>query len=172
MQKSTISSVDIVKYFRNATQYSAKFLDKEGNPLVNTAVTFNINGVFYTKITDNEGIAKLNINLAPDKYIITAYNPVTGESKGYTVTVLPVLTGSDLNMRYKDGSKYECKLVDDTGNPLKDAEVILNINGVFYHKITDNEGIARLTINLLPGEYIITAMYNYAAISNKIKIKD
>ena len=47
----------------------------------------------------------------------------------------------------------------------------ININGVFYDRITDNAGIARLNINLMPGEYIITSMYkNGAAISNKITI--
>ena len=35
---------------------------------VNAAVKFNINGVFYTKITNSEGIATLNIKLLPAEY--------------------------------------------------------------------------------------------------------
>lgn len=67
--------------FRNATQYYAKFIDTSGNPLANRAVTFNINGVFYTRNTDDSGYAKLNINLRPGTYILTAYNPVNNEKK-------------------------------------------------------------------------------------------
>ena len=37
---------------------------------------------------------------------------------------------------------------------------------------TDDTGIARLNINLMAGEYIITSMYeNGAAISNKVTIR-
>ena len=43
---STILANDVVKFFRNGTQYCAKFLDGCGSPLVNASVTFNINGVF------------------------------------------------------------------------------------------------------------------------------
>lgn len=88
--KPTIIANDIVKIFCNGTQYYATFLDKEGNALNNVDVTFNINGVFYTRTTDNNGVAKLNINLNPNVYILTAYNPVTGESKSNTITVLPI----------------------------------------------------------------------------------
>ncbi len=37
---STIQANDVVKFFRNGTQYYAKFLDGSGNPLVNGNVTF------------------------------------------------------------------------------------------------------------------------------------
>ena len=85
--KSTISSSDIVKIFRNETQYSAKFVDAKGNLLTNANVTFNINGVFYTKTTNDKGIAGLNIRLYPGNYIITAINPVNGEQIGNKVIV-------------------------------------------------------------------------------------
>ena len=170
--KTTIHAEDFTKYYLNGTQYEAYVLDSQGNPLDNVDITFNIHGVFYHKEAHN-GIVKLNINLLPGEYIITAYNDVTGEASSATVTVLPTLIGSDLTMSYKDGSKYECMFVDGQGNPVKGAEVTLNIHGVFYHKITDDEGIARLNINLLPGEYIITAIYDELTMtSNKITVRD
>ena len=115
---------------------------------------------------------KLNINLIPGKYIITAYNDVTGETSSAVVTVLPTLVGNNLTMNFQDGSKYECKFVDGQGNPVKGAELTFNIHGVFYHKITDENGIARLNINLLPGEYIITAIYGTIMTSNTITVRD
>ena len=77
----TISGNDMVKYYRNGTQYYATFLDDDGSPLANTDVTFNINGVFYTRTTNTSGVAKLNINLPPNEYILTAIHPNTGYMK-------------------------------------------------------------------------------------------
>ena len=67
--KPTINGDDLVKYHKNDTQYYVGFTDNKGTPLTNTEITFNINGVFYKKTTNTEGIAKLNINLDPGKYI-------------------------------------------------------------------------------------------------------
>ena len=170
--KTTIHCDDFTKYYLNGTQYEAYVLDSVGNPLDNVNVTFNIHGVFCTRTAHN-GTVKLNINLLPGGYIITAYNDVTGEASSATVTVLPTLIGSDLNMTFQDGSKYECKLVDGQGNPVKGAEVTFNIHGVFYHKITDEKGIARLNINLLSGEYLITGIYDELTMtSNTITVRD
>ena len=116
-------------------------------------------------------MAKLNINLAPGEYILTAINPVNGEMVSSLVKVLPILEGKDLVMFYLDGNKYECKLVDGSGNPVSGANILFNIHGVFYNKLTDSQGIARLNINLLVGSYIITAYYNDTATSNTIEVK-
>ena len=39
---STIFGKDIVKYYRNDTQYYATFVDSQGNLLINSLVTYNI----------------------------------------------------------------------------------------------------------------------------------
>uniref|UniRef100_UPI0037DDC78C beta strand repeat-containing protein n=1 Tax=Methanobrevibacter smithii TaxID=2173 RepID=UPI0037DDC78C len=110
--KNTILGNDTTLYFRNGTQYVAKFLDGNGKALANTDVKFNINGVFYTRVTDENGIARLNIRLDPASYIITAYNPVTGEQKANNITVLPRIIAKDLSMKYLDGSTFNAALVD------------------------------------------------------------
>ena len=253
--KPTIYANDLTKVFRNGTHYYALFLDGEGNPLVNTDVTYNIHGVFYTRTTNATGWAKLNINIEKGEYILTAFNPVTGENKsnlitvisqivdnddvvkyyrnatqftariladdgnsagagekvnfnihgmlytrytdstghvtleinlepgnyimttyykecreGNTIKVLPVLSASDLKMNYQDGSKFVAHLIDGQGNPNPNKVVTFNINGVIYHRLTDENGDAKLSINLQRGEYIITSSYDDADISNKITI--
>ena len=252
---STLNGKDMIKVYRNDTQYYAAFTDRNGNPLVNTTVSFNINGVFYNRITNENGTAKLNINLPPGEYILTAINTATGEmksnvikvipviesydltkyfrndsqfivrihtadggyvgagekvqfningvfytrttnatghaklninlpqgnytittyykdcSQGNEITVLPVLSADDLVMKYRDGSQFKAKLVDNQGNPYPNKPVTFNINGVFYNKLTDNQGIAKLNINLMSGEYLITSSYNGCNIANKITIR-
>ena len=167
---STIQANDVVKFFRNGTQYYAKFLDGSGNPLVNGNVTFNINGVFYKKQTNASGIAKLNIALLPNEYILTAIHP-SGLMYGSNITVLSTVFGEDIFKLFRIGTQYYAKFLDDFGNPLVNGNVTFNINGVLYEKQTDSEGIAKLNINLLPGEYILTAMHlNSEAKSNIIKV--
>ena len=255
--KDTVIAKDFSKIFRNGTQYNGTFVDSQGNLIKNTDVKININGVFYTRTTDANGVAKMNINLNPGTYVLTATNPASGEqhttvitvlpsivenhdltkfykneskytlrilggngkpvgegvivklningvfyerktnATGYmnmninlppgtytvtaeynglrasnTVKVLPVLSAKDVNMKYRDGTKFEAKLLNGKGNPFANQKITFNINGVFYERITDANGIARLNINLMAGEYIITSMYeNGAALSNKVTIR-
>ena len=167
----TISGNDITKIFRNGTQYYAAFVDSQGNPLANTNVTFNINGVMYYRQTNNDGVARLNINLNPGEYIITAINPANNEYHSNIITVLPSLVeANDLVMYFQNGSRYTVRVLGDDGNPLVGATVSFNINGVFYHRVSDSNGIAGLNINLNPGEYTITAEYNGLRASNTITV--
>ena len=160
--KSTIYSADVVKIYRNATQYYAKFLDSTGNDLKNTAVTFNINGVFYTRTTNESGIAKLNLNLQQGKYILTAINEITGERTGNNITILPtIINNRDVIKYYRNATKYNVSILEKNGRPAGQGhEVVFNINGVFYTRLTDSAGIAGLNLNLNPGDYIITADYD------------
>ena len=167
---STIQANDVVKFFRNGTQYCAKFLDGCGSPLVNASVIFNINGVFYKKQTDDNGMAKLNINLRPGVYILTAMHP-DGLMYGYNITVLSTILANDVVKFFRNGTQYCAKFLDGCGSPLVNASVTFNINGVFYKKQTDDNGMARLNINLFPGEYILTAIHlNGEEKANIIKV--
>jgi hypothetical protein len=231
----TVLADDLVKMYKNATKFSAKFTDSTGKALVNSDVRFNINGVFYTRTTDANGVASLAINLRPGDYILTAYNPVNGEQKGVTitvkslivqndltkyylnasrfqatiynkdgslavnknvtfningvfyirttdsngvvslaignkVTVLPTLVTKDLNMKYMDGSNFTAQTLDSQGKALANQTVSFNVNGVFYHRITNEDGIASLRIRLMAGEYIITSYWNNFQTGNTIKI--
>ena len=166
---STVNGNDITKYYRNGTQYSVQVYDTNGKAVgAGEVVTFNINGVFYNRTTDASGIATLNINLPPSDYIITA--DYKGCKVANNIKVLPVLSASDITMKYMDGTQFAATLVDGQGNPYKDQYVIFNVNGVLYNRLTDSNGVAKLNIRLLPGEYIITSSFNGANIANKITI--
>ena len=168
---NSISGNDIVKYYKNDTQYYATFLNSDGSLLTNTNVTFNINGVYYTRKTNESGVARLNINLPPNDYILTAINPATGEMYSNTIRVLNVLSASDMSMTYRDGSKFNVTLLDGQGIPYANQELTFNINGVFYTRTTNELGVASLNINLQAGNYIITSTYNGLSIANTIKIQ-
>ena len=160
---------DLVKYFRNESQYVITVLGDDGKIAPNgTVVTFNINGVFYNRTVNESGQVKLTINLNPGDYVITA--EYKGCRVSNNITVLPVLTGNNITKKYGEPGAYEATLVDGQGNPFANQTITFNINGVFYNRTTDSNGIAKLNINLMPGEYIITANYGEARISNKVTV--
>ena len=166
----TVKGLDVVKMFRNNTQYYAIFTDSQGNFLKNKNIQFNINGVFYTRTTNDKGIAMMNINLNPGKYIITAKNLVTGEQSGNNITVKSLIVQKDLTKHYLNASKFQTTIYNKDGSLAVNKEVTFNINGVLYTRKTDSKGAASLAINLRPGEYIITTMFDGLSIGNKVKV--
>ena len=166
----TIISKDLVKMYQNATRFYAKFTDSTGKAIANKEIRFNINGVFYTKKTDKDGVADLGIMLRPGNYILTAYNPVTGEEKGFNIIVKSLIMQNDLTKYYLNASRFEATVYNKDGSLAVNKEVTFNINGVFYHKKTDEKGVASLGIALRPGEYTITTMYDGLDIGNKVNV--
>lgn len=167
---SSIIGDNIVKIFQNGTQFFATFYGKDGKPLANnTDVTFNINGVFYTRQTNENGTARLNINLIPGKYILTAINPANNEEKGFNVTVLSNVETANLVKYYKNESQFAVKVLNGDGTPANGTNVTFNINGVFYTRDVIN-GTATLNINLDPGNYTITTMYGKYSVGNNITV--
>ena len=164
-----VDNYDLVKYYKNDSQYFLRILDDEGNPVKEgVEVTFNINGVFYKRYTNEEGTVRMNINLEPGEYVITAeYNGLMASNN---ITVLSVIETENMTMKFQDGSSFNATILNGQGKPLANANVTFNINGVFYNKVTDENGVAHLKINLMAGEYIITTTYNGLNAANKITI--
>ncbi len=167
----TVLSEDIVKYYRNDTQYYATFLNGTGDAVANTLVKFNINGVFYHRTTNGSGVAKMDINLPGGTYVLTAYHPINNGTTASTIEVLPVISGENIVKVFQDPKKYSATFLNSTGAALANTGVKFNINGVFYTRTTDDNGTASLPINLPAGKYVITAYHpNGYAISNTVDV--
>ena len=139
-----------------------------GNPLSGVNVTFNINGVFYTRLTNESGYANLNLRLQPGKYIVTAeYNSLKYSNN---VTILQVMFAND-TVSYKT-TNFTVKLIDGQGNPYANQNITFNINGVRYTNVTGEDGIAHLIVKLPAGEYIVTSSYDEYNINNRITVRN
>ena len=168
----TLIADNLVKYFRNASQFFISLIEGAENPVSGVNITMNINGVLYNRLSNENGTAKLNINLEPGEYILTATDPLTGLQMSYNITVLPALFADNLEMKYKDGSTFNALVLNGEGKPMANAKVTFNVNGVFYTRYTNSSGMAKLNINLMAGEYIITSEFDEMKISNTITIRD
>ena len=170
----TDQSIDMGKELSAKIQIFGKlpsgeyFPYEDGSLAINKNVTFNINGIFYTRETDLNGSASLAINLRPGKYVITTI--FDGLEIGKQVNVLPTLVTQNLIMDYLDDSRFTAQILNGQGRLLANQNVSFNVNGVFYHKITGADGLASLNIRLMSGEYIITSIWNEFQTGNTIKV--
>lgn len=155
----TIISNDLIKVERNASAFEVKILNKQWDGVAGRKVIFSINGCDYTRTSDENGFAKLVINLRPGVYNITTTNGESLEKVNNIITVLPRFNETnDLTKYYRNASQYVIKLIGDDGKAAKANEIVtFNINGVFYNRTTDATGHVKLNINLQPAKYIITA---------------
>ena len=164
-----IISSDLTKYYRNDSQFSVTVLDDEGNPVgAGEEVTFNINGQFYTRTTDANGTATMNINLPAGNYTITS--TYKGCNAANNVEVLPIITAEDLTKKVSEAGQFKATLVDGQGKPYANQEVTFNINGVFYTRTTDANGVAGLNIKLPVGVYTITSSFNGFNTANTVTV--
>ena len=167
----TIISEDLEKIEKSPANFEATFIDANGTALANTQVEFKLKDSTYKRTTNANGTAVMGINLEPGEYTISMTNPVTGEEKENTITVLPRLIASDLTKYYKNASQFTVLVLDDEGNPVKAGEIVtFNINGIFYNRTTNASGIAKLNINLVDDTYIITSEYKGCKISNTVTV--
>lgn len=70
LNEYSFNSSDLIKNYKNDSQYSVQILVDGKNIGENECVRFYVNGVNYTKLTNKEGIATLDINLEPGNYIV------------------------------------------------------------------------------------------------------
>lgn len=167
----TIMQCDLKKVFGNPATFQATFYDNYDNRIKNAQITFLINGLKYSRTTNEYGVAKININLQPGEYTITSYNPVSRTNKASKIIILPNMDqNKDIVKYFKNDTQYTVRLLDDMGKPVANKTVTFNINGVFYQRVSNSTGYAKLNINLIPGTYIITAEYENCRLSNSITV--
>ena len=169
--KSDVNIVaeNVTKYYHGPERFVANIYDSELNPMVNKSVNITINGVTYTRTTDDNGSVSMAINLGSSTYEVTTQ--VDNTTVKSTITVLSTVTGSDLTKYYRNATQYSVQLFNTNGKAVGKGEVVtFNINGIFYNRTTDENGIATLNINLPSGNYIITSDYKGCKIANNITV--
>lgn len=130
-------------------------------------VNISVNGVDYPKTTNDDGIASLDNHLMIGKYNVTgSFTESEGSvikaqvskdvviSKGWCQFKVVNAGGGDIKSNtVRRGTYIVCNLKDTNNTIITEAVLTFTINGVSYTRFTDNNGDARLNINLLAGTY-------------------
>ena len=172
-KNTQIIAEDLTKIYK-APDVLEVGLYSNNQPLVNEIITIEINNKAYDRKTDENGIARLNINLGVGKYktlLTFKGNDEYKSAKGHIdVFINPIIETSDLNMSEKDGSKFTATLKDNDNNPIPNTEVIFNVNNVLYTRKTNEQGQSSLNINLEQGQYIVKTIKNNTETTNLITV--
>ena len=158
----TLDVKDVNMYYHDGTHLIAN-LTNLNKSLSNEKVYFVINNRTYNRTTDANGIAHIGINLKPNTYTARVYHNSSNidfnVSANATINVNTTLINQNTLKTQQNGTQFYIKVLGTNGTPLNGYNVKFNINGVFYIRHTNATGVARLTINQNPGDYIVT-VYN------------
>ena len=170
---STVTSYNLTKLYGSDEQYIAIFTDMNGNALANTKVTFTLLGKSYFFQTAPNGMIKIDINLQPGSYTITAINPVSNEKIINKIFIYSyIMKNKDITMYYGANKKYTIEIYDNTGKKVgKGVNVVVTVNSKIYNLKTDENGVVSLKINFKPKTYTISAIYNNFKVTNRLIVK-
>jgi hypothetical protein len=147
--------------------------DSFGRALSGQKITFNISGngknQIITAITDDYGRAGIIVNLPKGSYSVKAifmgdgwYKKSESDGSFAIASIATNLTIETFILYGKDNPFY-IKLLDANGNVVANETIVLTIyrgnESQFFNLTTDENGIAGLMINLLPGTYKVSAYY-------------
>ena len=169
---STILANNLKRAYNSQYDFTATFLDKYGNVLKNSEVTFKLNNKNYTTKTDLNGVGKLILKLNIGTYSITCINQVTGEEINKQTEIVKRISGNkNINSYYLNGV-YKIRIMGDDAKPVKSGEIVTFKIGKNIFKIkSDNNGYASLKLTAIPGNYNIFASYKGYSVKNNVKIK-
>ncbi|MBR4448298.1 putative glycoside hydrolase [Methanobrevibacter sp.] len=165
---TTIKSNDtnIVK----GKDFSVQLTDSNSTPLANKTVKIKVKKVTSEVVTDDNGVAKLKIDLDPGTYTVKYSFSDEGYAKCSNSTEIFVIStstskikGSDYTAYIGVANKYKVTLTVG-GVPLANRTVVFNINGKTVSKRTNSNGVASVKIDEKAGTYKIS--YSYAGEDN------
>ena len=135
-------------------------------------VVFKVNGKTYSKKTNSNGKATLNINLPKGTYALKCIFYGLKNAKSATKSVkVTVKKGSptrlvlqkSIEYLHQTAAPFILKYRDAHGNPIPNKVIVFKINGKTYSKKTDKNGQVTFTIKQKRGIYKATASsYNTA----------
>lgn len=139
--------------------------DSNQTPLVNQNLTANINNQNHSLFTDSQGKSSLNLQLKPNKYLISVFydgnENFTPINQTFNINVLKLDSSLIIpeNTTFVKGDYLYVYLKDQNNKSISKTNVIINVNGKDYTKVTDSNGRASLKIGLVAATYTMYAYF-------------
>ena len=183
-----INASDLVEYYGENKYFIIQFKDPNAysqyGKLIQVVISTKTWSGAYNLNTDIFGLARLKIDLNPGEYEITykytnAYYGMqaSGKNKISVFKMPTTIMAKDVILSEGDTGLFEIYLRDVNNNLIKNMQINVEINGEVKNITTNNDGIAKLPLNLPAGEYTIkysldNPNYISSASSSKILVID
>ncbi len=146
---------------------SAMLEDGEGQPISGATISFQVDGLDASAVTDTDGVASCEVTIdTVGVYNVTAEFAGDAQHQGSTATAsLTVYTPTTLTytgdtlVQVNGVATLAALLVDEDGQPISDAEITFQVDGLDVSAFTDTNGVASLEVPAPPdaGVFEITA---------------
>ena len=161
----TVSDINITKslekYYTNDTPFVAEVGPGE-------EVIFEFNGENYTVKADENGLAKLEIDVDVGEYpITTTYNNISIVNY---VIIKSTIISSNVTRGYNSNYNYKLQVVDASGKPLSKTTVAIAVNGKFKKYVSDNSGYISIPFTKLTKKQTITVINPVTGDNKETKI--
>lgn len=125
-----------------------------------------IKGVANFKVTFDKGTNYIYVFYEGDsKYEASNWNTTLGVAEDF------ILIGENTTAYEYNDFNYIIHLIEYNGIPMPNRVVSVKFNNKEYFITTNDDGIAKLLLNLNKGLYTITATYKNQTVSNNIQVK-
>lgn len=158
-----ISVNNSVKYFGNETPFIVMVEPNE-------KVTFEINGIKATVMSDENGTARIGINLKPGNYTIDVeYN---NTKIVYIIEIKNTIVSKDVTRGYNSNYNYNVQILDLSGKGVGNTAVDITVNGKVKRYTTDANGFITIPFSKLTANQVISAVnpLNGEVSRNTIKV--
>ena len=186
-QNMTTTSVNSKVDGRIGKYFEVKLVDDKGKELANKTVYIGFNGRVYERQTDENGEAKLQINLGyqGDYTFAIAFLGDDNYTGSFEVAIIKVSKQSPKltapSKTYKSTAKTKAltaTLKSANGNAISGKKISFTVNGKTYTATTNAKGIATVNVSLnnkgtysFVAKYAGDGMYQASTVSNKLIIK-
>ena len=183
-ENMTTTAVDVDTDGRVGEYFYITLKDKNGNLLANKPVQIGFNGNVYDRTTDENGSARLQINLKnAGTYTFAVSYLGDGEYNGSFIVAKIVVSKQKATLTVPNKS-YKASATSKTltatfksasGKVVKDKKITFAVNGKSYSATTNDKGVATVKVSLnAKGTYSFTAKFAgnnmYAAITKSAKL--
>ena len=159
--KTHMKASNLKIFYKDIGKITATLKDSSKKAIKNAKIKITILTKTYSSTTDSKGKVSFKIN-GVQCGTLKAHLKYDGSKKYYgcsaesTITIKSTIKSGAMTKYYTNKAAHYATFYDKKGKVLKNTAVKFKLNGKEYSAKTNKKGVAKLAINLKPGNYVVS----------------